>query len=121
MEKVWPAQRHMTATNLGCNLFLERTYKPITLVKNDTEVHFVTSDQPVINLYPDEAQGAEILAIYYSVSPTRAIMFGDLKDEVPRPEWAVTPADVHRLNRVMKTASHEMVFGDSESILLGLI
>jgi hypothetical protein len=120
IEKVWPVQRHMTAANLGCNLFMERTYKPITLVRNDTEVHFVTSDQPVINLYGGEFQ-SNVLAVYYPVSPTRSIIFGDLKNDVPRPEWVVSPEDAHRLNLLMKAASHEMVFGDSEAILRTIV
>jgi hypothetical protein len=112
-KKVWPAQRHMIATNFGCNLFLERNTKPITLVENNSSVSLLTSDQPAINLYPDEAETANVLAIYYPVSPQKAIIFGDLKDDIPTPIWNVDAEEVRYLNRAMIAAAHEMVFADS--------
>lgn len=116
-KKVWPAQRHMVATNFGCNLYLERNTKPITLAENNSSISFITSDHPVINLYPEEAKTADVCAIYYPVSPRRAIVFGDLKSDIPTPIWHVNADQVQKLNRAIRAAAYEMIFADSEAAL----
>ena len=97
-KKVWPVQRHMIASNFGCNLFIERHEKPIAMIHNESSVGFITSDNPVINLYPDEAH-ADVCALYYPVSPTRAIVFGDLKEDIVRPLWSITAEQAKHLNK----------------------
>lgn len=118
-KKVWPVQRHMIASNFGCNLFLERHEKPIAAIYNESSINFVTSDNPVINLYPNEAH-AGVCAIYYPVTPRRAIVFGDLKDDVVRPIWSVTAEQAQELNGKLAASSHEMLFAVSEDDLLKL-
>ena len=118
-KKVWPVQRHMIACNFGCNLFLERHEKPIAMIYNESPISFIASDNPVINLYPDEAH-ADVCALYYPISPKRAIVFGDLKDDIVRPIWSVTAEQAHQLNKKLATSSHEMIFADSEDVLLNL-
>jgi hypothetical protein len=118
-KKVWPVQRHMIACNFGCNLFLERHEKPIAMIHNESSVGFIASDNPVINLYPNEAR-ANVCALYYPVSPKRAIVFGDLKDDIVRPIWSVTAGQAHQLNGALAASSHEMIFADSEDVLLNL-
>jgi hypothetical protein len=117
LRKTWPAQRHMVASNFGCNLFLERHEKPITMVHNDTSVEFITSDQPVINLYPDEAKSNNVLAVFYPVSPKKAVIFGDLKVGIPRPEWRITSDEAMQLNKTLALSSHEMLFASSHLAL----
>jgi hypothetical protein len=89
------------------------------MVHNDSSISFITSDNPVINLYPDEAH-ADVCALYYPVSPTRAIIFGDVKEDIVRPVWSITAEQAKQLNRKLAASSHEMVFADSQSALLKL-
>lgn len=51
----------------------------LLLLNNDTEVHFITSDSPCINIYasyidPFELQGNDF-EIYFPISPTLALLY----------------------------------------------
>ena len=57
---------------------------------------------------------------YPEPTPRRAIVFGDLKGDIVRPIWSVTAEQADQLNKKLAASSHEMIFADSESVLLAL-
>ncbi|MGY4407860.1 hypothetical protein ACVIYL_008663 [Bradyrhizobium sp. USDA 3315] len=50
LERVWNVMIHITATNIGSSLYVERRRRKLVIVENRSEVPFVTGDQPAINL-----------------------------------------------------------------------
>lgn len=112
--KVWQIASHFVASNLGANLHIRRLDDPITLIVNNTRTGLTTSDQPVINYYAGQPRASKELAVYYPVSPTRAILFGDLDGDVPVPIWHLDEDQVRRLNGLMLRVSHTMAFARRE-------
>lgn len=90
----------------------------ITLIINKTDVSFITSDQPVINLkadYKDLSQQPDELVFYYPISPRAAVKINDnlcvkkieLKNE----------NDVHEYNDLINRAAYKMIFSKDESVI----
>lgn len=82
----------------------------LLLVKNATDVPFITGDQPVVNTkVTPETRGEPPTEceLFYPVSPTRAVVVSESK-EWTRSELSVE--QVLRFNRLMMENSHEMVF-----------
>lgn len=81
------------------------------------ETAFITSGQPVVNLYPhDEPTGAEKL--FYPLSPTRALMIMDdplVQTGVYR--TSLTSAEVYHFNREMMIRSPDLLFARDRSDL----
>ncbi len=97
---------------------MDRKQRPLILLKNDTDVPLVTSDQPTVNLlgggFTD--RGPEHLALYYPLSPKMALLL----DEPGKPcgiGQSLTTEDVARLNKAEFQASNRQVFGNKESSL----
>ena len=59
------------AVNMGLNLWLERSDSDIVLLQNDSDVPFITADQPIINLAanPTETEPPTDWDLYYPLSP----------------------------------------------------
>lgn len=81
MSHAWWFFSFMFGMNMGCSLFAERRTSTHALLINDTQVPFVTSDQPVVNVHPDVSE-TEFIApksadIYYPISPRIAYMIGE--------------------------------------------
>ena len=50
MERVWDVLSHILAVEAGRSFFCSRNEFRILVLDNDTEVPFITSDQPIINM-----------------------------------------------------------------------
>ncbi|MBQ8620167.1 MAG: DUF4238 domain-containing protein [Clostridia bacterium] len=89
----------------------------LTLLHNDTNVHFITTDQPVINLeadYSDMTDEVTKIVLYYPITPTLAITVND--DNVHK-SIKLSENEVHYYNQRMASASHEMIFADDAELL----
>jgi Protein of unknown function (DUF4238) len=53
VSRIWDIMSHMSATNIGMSLYLEKERRQLVLVENTTELAFITGDQPIINLDGD--------------------------------------------------------------------
>lgn len=111
--KVGQIIAHFGAVNLGANLYIRRQDDPITLIVNSSDMGLITGDQPVVNLYSGSERSKTELALYYPVSPTHAILLGNLDSDVPIPLWNVDNDQVRRLNRLILSQSHKMAFARS--------
>ena len=98
----------------------ERLYKNkanITLLVNDTDLSFITSDQPVIDIftdYHDEDNSLAGTCLYYPVSPQIAITisYREKSDKLVLDERTVD-----MFNQRMFYSSYEYVFADRKDIL----
>lgn len=90
----------------------------MTLLVNNSPNHFLTSDQPIINIkadYKDVNQTVKELVLYLPISPTIAITINDNNsvDEISIDEFTI-----NQYNKLIVDSSHEFVFGDNEDSLL---
>jgi len=84
ISRIWDIMSLMQAVNIGCGLFLGRKRQQLVLLHNNTEVGFITGDQPVINLHGgNRPKPPTKLSMYYPISPTAALIWGEVDEEVP--------------------------------------
>jgi Protein of unknown function (DUF4238) len=120
LTRVWNIIIHMAAFNIGASLFLERRRRKLILVRNRTDVPFITGDQPAIDLKGTRPQPPENLSIYYPISPRLALLLADA-DEAPLfPAEGLTAAQASLLNRMLFDACYQQVFAQSEESLKAL-
>jgi hypothetical protein len=117
LSRVWNIMIHMFATNIGVDLFLNRKRRKLVLVHNQTDVPFVTGDQPAINLKANGVGAPENLAIYYPISPQLALVLGDADEASEFPAEGLTPAQASMLNQKVFKASYKQVFAQTEESL----
>ena len=89
----------------------------LTLLYNDTDVHFITTDQPVINLeadYSDLTDEVTKMVLYYPITPTLAIT---VNDENTQNSIKLTENEIHYFNTKIAKASHEIIFADGSNLL----
>ena len=101
------------SSRLADNLYKRQAR--LIVLKNNTQVPFITSDQPVINIKEDykSQEDVEELVFYYPLSPTVAIL---LNDDNESKEMELTEYEVDFYNRKMISASREQIFSnDSQS------
>jgi hypothetical protein len=118
LTRIWDILSHMFATNIGMHLFLERRKRKLVLVQNNTEVTFITGDQPIINMYARTSQSKEKFSFYYPISPRLALILTESDEEPTFSTESLTPEQVSKLNARMLEACHSQVFGQSEASLL---
>ena len=118
LERAWNVLRHMMAVNAGGSLMLERKTRPLILLENETDVPFITGDQPVINLLaPASGEPPRLLAFYYPVSPQLAVILDEVNERTFYSAGPVSADQVVALNRRFQAASHTQVFGSSRDVL----
>lgn len=122
IARCWNILRHIFAVNAGAGLYVERKRRPLLLLENDTGRPFITSDQPTINLLssPDPNKPPELLAFYWPISPSTAIILDEVAQRTGYASGPVSVNQVTVLNRTMSDASHFQVFGSSREILESL-
>jgi hypothetical protein len=76
LEKTWNWGKFILTNNIGYHLYKGS----ITIYTNTTNLPFITSDQPVINLdatYMIDGTPPETMKLYYPISPKEALVFED--------------------------------------------
>lgn len=89
----------------------------LTLLINNTETPFVTTDQPIINLladYQDSTDEVTNMVYYYPISPKIAITVNDsnIDDKLD-----LLKEQVEKYNQKLINASYEFIFADNEKVL----
>lgn len=105
----------------ACAYTLRKTNAHLTILINNTQIPFITTDQPVINLKADyeniEATTTDLL-FYYPLSPQIAITINDLNNENT---LFLSQQEVDNYNRSMIKASYENIFSNSKEIIEGYV
>lgn len=119
-ERIAGVLRLMVATSVTTHYIMQRDHCRLTLLQAATETEFITGDQPVVNVFggvADDFAPPKQLRFFYPVSPTRAVLVGDQRDD-PMPEvQSLSRIEVGRYNALIAaTAQHEL-YGTSASIL----
>lgn len=117
INRIWNVVTHITATNLGFSLSRPEYHINIFLLENNTDVPFVTGDQPLINLKsdPKSFEVPSKLELYYPQTPEIALMFS-MNDTISFSQ-NVSPCEVKKLNDLMVASSQEQVYANEENVL----
>jgi hypothetical protein len=113
-NRCWKILAHIYAGNVGGTIYIERKRQPVTLIKNDTSIPFITGDQPVFNLHGGSlGLGKKFLSLYYPVSPRYAVFIDDAGHPLEIDKHPLDETIVTRLNDEMAAHSHAQIFADS--------
>lgn len=120
VSRIWDILALILGFNIGCNLFRERKKRRLIAVHNDTAVPFITSDQPVTNLYGNGETPPEILSLYYPISPRLALYLGEPDEVTDIPFEAMTDRAATCLNIRIAKASHSQVYAQTPDPLIAV-
>jgi hypothetical protein len=118
-ERVWDVLSYILAVEAGRSFFCSRRDFQIVVVDNDTEVPFITSDQPIINRLT-EGGGWDVpdkMELYYPLSPTQAMLFLEKSTPTAGINQNVSIDEAQRYNMMMLDHSELRVFSNSEEYL----
>lgn len=120
-ERNWWFISFMLGINVGFSLFSSRAKNNHIFICNDTEIPFITSDNPVINIHPSLAklsrnEAPKNLDLYFPISPRYAYMINEstVYDELSD---SIEETDVQKLNSLMARESDQTIYGNSKEIL----
>ncbi len=119
MERVWDVLSHIMAIEAGGSFFVDRRNFQIIVLDNETQVPFITSDQPIINMLADgkSFDVPEKMELYYPLSPTQAMLYLEKATPIGKFNNPVSIDDAHRYNQMMLDHSGLLVFSNSEEYL----
>ena len=104
-----------TTCQLADSLYESKAH--MTLLRNNTPYHFITGDQPILNLNADyqvQTDQVDSMIFYYPIAPTLAITVNDSNSENII-ELPINEVDYY--NRKITAASYEAIYADSCSML----
>lgn len=119
VERVWDILSYITAVEVGRSFFMNRRNFQILVLDNDTQVPFVTSDQPIINIRADAGSfnPPEKIELYYPLSPTQAMLYLENSTPTAGINQSVSIDEAHRYNMMMLDHCAFRVFSNSEEYL----
>lgn len=117
INKVWNVVSHIMATNLGYSLSRPDYHINIFLLENNTDIPFITCDQPLINIKsnPTNFEVPSELELYYPQTPQIALMFS-MNDTISFSK-NVSKDEVKALNDLMVSSSQEQIYANEKSVL----
>jgi hypothetical protein len=119
IARCWNILRHIFAVNVGVGLYPERKKRPLWILENETNIPFITGDQPVVNLFPSPHpdEPPELLALYYPLSPSTALIIDEVEHRCAYTNGTISVEQVRTLNGRIHDASYRQLFGNSEKAL----
>jgi hypothetical protein len=120
LSRLWNVLIHMFASNIASSLYVERQRRKLVLIRNETDVPFVTGDQPVINLKADPPSPPTELALYYPIAPHLALLLCEVDEQPIFPADGLTFEQAATLNAKLARECYRQVFAQSKSSLQAL-
>lgn len=120
-EKNWWYVNFLQGLNAGWSFYSSRKNKRILFLVNNTDVGFITSDNPVINIHPSvellsPGEAPVSMDLYFPISPKYAVMMND-SDSYVHMEGGVSIGDVGFLNKKVARSAYESIYGSQSDIL----
>nr|WP_265000663.1 DUF4238 domain-containing protein [Komagataeibacter europaeus] len=111
----WAIISVLLASELSLSLFLEKPKRPIFLIENKTDITFLTSDQPIINLDArDDGHSPAHLSWYYPLGPRLALLFPEPGKHEGLYGKVLDSDQVDYLNKRIVYLSHAQFYADSQ-------
>jgi HEPN/RES N-terminal domain 1/Protein of unknown function (DUF4238)/RES domain len=113
-----PIEVHIYVSNLGMSLFATRKRRGIVFLNNESEIPFITGDQPIFNvLDPFKTNDVEL---YYPLSSKLALLLTREQETVDRSGRRVGAIAVETYNHLLYRASDDQVYANDEAYLKAL-
>ncbi len=101
-----------------CSAGLSRKNADLQIIRNETELPFITSDQPIINMKAELGGGApDEFVLYYPLSPKVAVTINGGRGE----RILEKKSEVDNYNKMILDHSFEYVISNKKEVLEGLI
>lgn len=108
MSRTWPIVAFIYATNLASSFVRQRREYRIVLLRNKSEVAFITGDQPVINLLGIDVEEVDL---YYPLQPDLAMIF-----TADRTRY---PGDIAEVGLITVESYNYRIYANSDSQIYG--
>ncbi|MEW5833098.1 MAG: DUF4238 domain-containing protein [Campylobacterota bacterium] len=120
-EKNWWFLSFMLGINVGWSLYESKTRNKHIYITNNTDIPFITSDNPIINVHSsvkglNEFEAPEYADFFIPLSPKYAYMINDSSD-YDHLELSISAEEVKNFNQAIYEKSHKTVFASEESAL----
>ncbi|MEZ8236064.1 DUF4238 domain-containing protein [Vibrio splendidus] len=121
-DESWWFLSHMLGGNLGFSMYSSRDNYKNCLLVNETDMPFITSDCPSVNVHPELKQESfqppaeEQFDLYYPISPTVAYVYCS-SNQFPDGISKVDIETVVKLNTETARGAYIHIFGNSEESL----
>jgi hypothetical protein len=119
LERVWDLLSHIFAVVMGGSLMLDRGKFQIIVLDNATDVPFITSDQPIVNMLTDgkSFDAPDRMELYYPLSPSQAMLLLEKTTPTAGINQNVSIDEAHRYNGMMYDHSAYRIFSNSDEYL----
>ncbi|MDD4914622.1 MAG: DUF4238 domain-containing protein [Methylococcales bacterium] len=119
IERAWPIMRNIFSTCVGFTLYAKRNEYNLVILNNESELDFITSDQPVQNVHAAGRVGELIdeVEFYYPISPRRGVIISNDARYIGKTEEAVGPVTVSYFNDVVMKSAYEQIFSRTAACL----
>lgn len=118
-EKNWWMISYKMGINFGHSLAQAAATDNHIFIKNETNIDFITSDFPVINIHEcaqSPSTKVDKLDLYYPLSPKFAYIISE-SDAYNKLNHSIDAETVKKLNLLIAGKAHENVYGSSEQAL----
>ena len=116
IENSWSILSHIFSTNMGYSFYLDRScFRLVKLLSNE-EIRFITTDQPVINIYGTGRNNftpPSELAFYYPISPYCALLMTERNEYKDISEISLSNDKIQMYNELMLEYSYEQFYASS--------
>lgn len=116
--------RMFGAANVGASIFREKSLWKLVLLQNQSNIPFITCDQPVMNTYaygkPTEAH-VDDLEFYYPITPELSVLLTRDKHYSYTDKTDVEDLQVNGYNALAVDTSHEQTYGNQKQVLEDLL
>jgi hypothetical protein len=121
LEPVAGVLRHVLGLNMGYSLFTHRRLSRVTFASTPDDASFITGDFPVVNARElSRSEDPEDLALYYPVSPSRALLIEPRHTHPGVVRERFSRERVLRYNELVASMAVDQVFADNEEELARL-
>lgn len=120
MQHSWWFLSYMFGMNIGSDLYITRHNSTHALLINDTEMPFITSDQPVVNVHSCVSKtqyvAPEHSDLYYPISPRVAYIICDSERFIPGKN-KIDKTTVAELNSKLAAQAMVNIIGNTEDAI----
>lgn len=124
MEHSWWFMSYLFGMNMGLAFYRSRRDDSHTLLINNTNQAFITSDQPIINVHADlkddEFKPPDNGDYYLPISPNVAYLISESK-RFPSGKFDVCIDDVTELNTKIAKKANSMIIGNDRQLVNDLL
>lgn len=117
INRTWPVEAFIYATNLASSFVRQRREYRIVLLRNKSDVPFITGDQPVINLLGTDVEEVDL---YYPLQPDLAMIFTADRTRFSGDTADVGSISVESYNHRIYALSDSQIYGNDPSYLVSL-